>query len=322
MPYRKTKGQPDGTCTVCTSPANILKTEFEVGVEVNCSRCGDFEVDHVIADALPLPLKDEKQRALASYIIRRMQQYGRAVLDREFFASLGDRSLPTPAELCDNLLLWFAGQADGRVGKKVGVGKSWSDLDLVATIGAVDGSDVSWAAHALRGLVHIPVRNSDGSPDLSFGAEIMSAGWSRVAELKRAHIASRYAFFARQFRNPDLDTMYERCLRDAVAQTGYNLLTVTQKAGHIDAIIEDEIRRCRFLIADLSDDNAGAYWEAGFAEGLGKPVIYLCRDGVRTHFDTNHRQTVRWDLAKLGETAARLKAVIRNTLLGDAKQDD
>jgi hypothetical protein len=65
----------------------------------------------------------------------------------------------------------------------------------------------------------------------------------------------------------------------------------------------------------------------GFAEGLGKPVIYVCRakEGdveKRTHFDANHRHTVRWDLSALDETAKKLKAVIRNTLLGDAKQDD
>lgn len=87
-------------------------------------------------------------------------------------------------------------------------------------------------------------------------------------------------------------------------------------------IIENEIRRCRFLIADLSDDNAGAYWEAGLAEGLGKDVIYICREGRKTHFDTDHRHTVRWDLTNLDETARQLKAVIRNTLLGDAKQED
>jgi nucleoside 2-deoxyribosyltransferase len=95
----------------------------------------------------------------------------------------------------------------------------------------------------------------------------------------------------------------------------------------VDAVIENEIRRCRFLIADLSDDNAGVYWEAGLAEGLGKPVFYICRakDGAvekKTHFDTNHRHTVRWALSTLDETAKRLKAVIRNTLLGDAKQED
>jgi len=78
----------------------------------------------------------------------------------------------------------------------------------------------------------------------------------------------------------------------------------------------------------LSDENAGAYWEAGFAEGLGKPVIYVCRAKVadvefKTHFDTDHRQTVRWGAPySLAETAQHLKAVIRNTLPGDAKQDD
>ena len=155
---------------------------------------------------------------------------------------------------------------------------------------------------------------------------ITASGWARIEELKRAHLSSRYAFFARKFKNDELDTLYKDCLRRAVAETGYDLLPVTQRAGHINWIIEDEIRRCRFLIADLSDDNAGAYWEAGFAEGLGKDVIYICRekekDGKtdkKTHFDTDHRQTVRWDLGNLGQTATRLKAVIRNTLLGDAK---
>ena len=112
------------------------------------------------------------------------------------------------------------------------------------------------------------------------------------------------------------------CLKPAVEQTGYELRTVTRKAGHIDAMIEDEIRRCRFLVADLSDQNAGGLFEAGFAEGLGKPVIYICQDDVPTHFDTNHRHTVRWNVLKLAETEKLLKAVIRNTLLGDARQDD
>jgi nucleoside 2-deoxyribosyltransferase len=64
-----------------------------------------------------------------------------------------------------------------------------------------------------------------------------------------------------------------------------------------------EIRMCRFLIADLTCGNQGAYWEAGYAEGLGKPVIYTCNksyfDKEGTHFDTNHHQTVLWDPARL-----------------------
>ena len=161
-----------------------------------------------------------------------------------------------------------------------------------------------------------------------YEGQFTASGWIYYEELRRAHVASNYAFFARQFANPDLDKAVKQCLRDAVEQTGFELRTVTQKAGLIDAIIEDEIRRCRFLIADLSDDNPGAYWETGFAEGLGKPVIYICREKdkvgaeKKTHFDTNHRHTVRWDPNSFAKTEAELKAVIRNTLLGDAMQED
>jgi nucleoside 2-deoxyribosyltransferase len=60
-----------------------------------------------------------------------------------------------------------------------------------------------------------------------------------------------------------------------------------------------EIRACRFLIADLTHANNGAYWEAGFAEGLGKPVTYTCKKSEfakASHFDTNHHLTVLWEI--------------------------
>jgi nucleoside 2-deoxyribosyltransferase len=61
-------------------------------------------------------------------------------------------------------------------------------------------------------------------------------------------------------------------------------------AGVIDNIMRAQIRDAAFILADLTDANPGAYWEAGFAEGLGKPVIYLCEsakfEDARTHFDT------------------------------------
>jgi hypothetical protein len=195
----------------------------------------------------------------------------------------------------------------------------------LGTIGAVEASDVQCTAAFLRtqGLLAGEVSDVD-----SQRVRLTPQGWRRVDELKRAHISSRYAFFARQFYNPDLDRLFEACLRQAVLETGYELRTVTQRAGLIDAVIEDEIRRCRFVVADLSNKNDGAYWEAGFAEGLGKPVIYICRSvdeqgaQITTHFDANHRHTVKWDLAASEDFATRLKAVIRNTLLGDANQSD
>ena len=79
-----------------------------------------------------------------------------------------------------------------------------------------------------------------------------------------------------------------------------------------------EIRDSAFVIADLTHDNAGAYWEAGFAEGLGKPVLYICEqrkfEEFKTHFDTNHSTTIPWDDAEPERFRRDLQATLRRTL--------
>ena len=54
---------------------------------------------------------------------------------------------------------------------------------------------------------------------------------------------------------------------------------------------------------------SGAYWEAGFGEGLGLPVIYTCEISKwaesKTHFDTNHLVTIIWDPGDLQKAQIR-----------------
>jgi hypothetical protein len=53
------------------------------------------------------------------------------------------------------------------------------------------------------------------------------------------------------------------------------------------------------------------------AEGLGKPVIYLCKRSVfddqkrRPHFDTNHHLTIPWEPETAVEDMVSLKATVR-----------
>jgi hypothetical protein len=200
---------------------------------------------------------DEKQRALASYLIRRMQGTKRAILGNEFFSSLSQRTLPTASEMSDNLLLTIAERVEGRPGKPISLPDS--DPPLAASIGAVDATDVFWA---VRNLEEQNLIKGTWGTHFSNGW-LTALGWNRIEQLQRAHVASRYAFFARQFANADLDTLYENCLRQAVADTGFALLTVTQKAGHIDALIEDEIRVA---------DSLSRTCQMAMPEPIGRPV--------------------------------------------------
>ena len=70
-------------------------------------------------------------------------------------------------------------------------------------------------------------------------------------------------------------------------------------------VMLEHIHNCKFLIADLTTQNLGVYYEAGYAKALGKTVIFTCRDTdfKNRHFDIQQIQTISWhdesDLSRL-----------------------
>ncbi len=94
------------------------------------------------------------------------------------------------------------------------------------------------------------------------------------------------------------------------------------EAGLIDNIMREAIEDAAFVLVELSHGNRGAYWEAGFAEGLRKPVIYLCEQAIwddkdhpnRPHFDVNHRTTIMWNENEPEKFIEALVATIKNSL--------
>ncbi|HEX2242103.1 MAG TPA: hypothetical protein VHK27_02360 [Gammaproteobacteria bacterium] len=142
-------------------------------------------------------------------------------------------------------------------------------------------------------------------------ARLSIAGWTHYEELERGTADSRTAFMAMKFGDQELDHIFQTVLVPAVKQTGFDLhrLDSSPRAGLIDDRLRAEILRSRFLMADLRHENLGTYWEADYAEGRDKPVIYTCRRNVfekaSTHFDTNHHLTVMWDPADKEKKSGR-----------------
>jgi nucleoside 2-deoxyribosyltransferase len=57
-----------------------------------------------------------------------------------------------------------------------------------------------------------------------------------------------------------------------------------------------EIRRSGLIVADFTGNRGGVYFEAGFAMGLGLPVIWTVRqdDIDAVHFDTRQYNHITW----------------------------
>jgi hypothetical protein len=158
--------------------------------------------------------------------------------------------------------------------------------------------------------------------------QLTPKGWEQYGDLSQKRVEGRNAFMAMQFGDTDLDWMVEHCFKPAASRAGFTLkkLTDEQPAGLIDNQIRAALLSARFVVADLSHANLGAYWEAGYAEGLGRPVIYTCESSIwaqkKTHFDTSHMLTVIWEKAKANEAERMLTSTIRATLRSEAKQTD
>jgi hypothetical protein len=178
----------------------------------------------------------------------------------------------------------------------------------------------------LAGLLDYSLAGGDAFT--SFNLQLTMVGWEKYAQLKQVRSNSRTAFMAMKFDDPQLDGVVDACFRPAVRRAGFELkkLTDEQPAGLIDDQIRASILSGRFVIADLTHGSHGAYWEAGFAEGLRLPVIYTCELSAwqerKTHFDTNHMLTIVWDPADLSKAGNAMTAAIRATLRAEAIQQD
>ncbi len=113
--------------------------------------------------------------------------------------------------------------------------------------------------------------------------------FERYAELKNAGPMSSQAFVAMAFA-PLYADAWHSIIKPGIVAAGYRPFRVDQKehADKVDDLIMAEIRRSKFLVADFSGQRGGVYFEAGFAHGLGRPVIWMCRDEEKDklHFDT------------------------------------
>jgi hypothetical protein len=320
-------------CPVCGTAAKV--EAFGPDTKVECERCGKFALANSLGMDLPQWLGGQPVRAaLMSHAIRRAQPSPGdnrvlAISPKTVESYWHDRTLPTPGEQADDLILWLGDNQENAttpiVGKEVAL-DAWLGMALPKVAGGATG--LRWLAGAMEPDTNKPKNFLHAFVSGTARLQLTLDGWARCQGLKLKRIDSRTAFMAMKFGDPELNAMVDRCFRPAVKRTGFELrmLTDRQRAGLIDDQIRSALLTARFVVADLTHGSSGAYWEAGFADGRNLPVIYTCRraewDKARTHFDTNHMTTVIWDPTNPKSSEDEMVGIIRATLRDEAVQFD
>lgn len=284
-------------CSICKLQSEHVSAKSLGGtLEVICPRCGKYQVTFTakaVADARDADFKLSAWLRSRSAIPK---------LDSNNLEEI-PKNLPT-YRVAEKQLLFMRAleEATAYAGKKVQIVQ---DFDFpLAWCSSVD--ELNYVIRALVGRDLIALDEFTDPKDLfSIELTITPRGWDYLDSADKSTKIRDQVFVAMAFA-PELRSAWDNGIKLALSKSGYRPYRVDaeEHLDRIDAKIVTEIRNSRFLVADVTLQRPGVYFEAGFAIGLGLPVVWCVRkdDLKNVHFDTRQYNHVVWETeTELGE---------------------
>lgn len=252
--------------------------------QYSCKVCGEVSITE---EAAYMPNLSDRAHLLSGYFRWAKERGSKPVLvTTKNVDELLDASPQNILEKVDKFLEYL--------GLKSDFYGQWVDIDWETDYPLAYAKNVQEFAHLLsymndRDYLQQPSDNQ---------CILRVPGWQRLEELRMQPPDTRRCFVAMWFAD-ELDSAYKNGIESAISDAGYQPVRVDQveHVNKIDDFIIAEIRRCKFLVADFTGQRGGVYYEAGFAHGLGRPVIMLCRkDQIeKLHFDIRQYNFILWE---------------------------
>lgn len=157
-------------------------------------------------------------------------------------------------------------------------------------------------------------RNHIGTPEqIVLDICLSPKAWDKIHELQKKPSGKTNQAFVAMWFDKSMDDFWERGFTPAIEDDGrFIAIRIDRKDfnGKICDEIIAEIRKSKFLVADFTGQRGGVYYEAGFAHGLGIPVIFTAKNEEleKLHFDTRQFNHIGYN------TPEELKDLLRNRI--------
>lgn len=330
-------------CIVCSSPVISVTSDID-NYFYNCYRCGVFSLTQYAAILFPDSFNSDDKKSLLSGWLRRNQGYK---IQRNDIKTLLKIHKPSIPERATDLLRYISILYPD-------IGQTFNKKNIFQTIGHLQDQSItqikpeylesgkyfmpmmaeSWSKNQgeLRYLIndYLIGANNYLHTDQYEDTKITPFGWAHLDEIRNKNIYSDIAFIASKY-DESTNAFLDKYVVTAIENAGYNakLMRTHKHTNIIDDEMLSLIRKSKFIIADLTFNSKGAYYEAGFAHGFGLPVIFTCEDGYfknrgkikanSIHFDVNHYPINRW-VDDNGKKAEKFKKDLQNYIIVNFKQ--
>jgi nucleoside 2-deoxyribosyltransferase len=201
------------------------------------------------------------------------------------------RMRPTFSKLADDLLRYIMGRATTR-SEQLSIFDNDNEHDPVRLevetllcLGKNAESEVHFFLQYLeeKGLIKLSAAMG------YYGATLKPAAFIYAEEHEAKYALSSRCFVAMWF-NDKVQLAWQEGIEPAIRRAGYEPFRIDrhEHVNRIDDEILAQIRTSRFLVADFTSEpekpRGGVYFEAGFALGLDKPVIWTAQAAMQKTF--------------------------------------
>lgn len=199
----------------------------------------------------------------------------------------------SPKEKLDNLLLFIHSKQEYE-GAKIKPLRNESKKELPHKLYFKNFDEYNFYINSLKEQKLIAYTQKEYVTPDGEELELTFKGLEYIIKLQEDGSQSKNCFIAMSFNNTKQITDIRSGIKEAVRKCDFNPILIDEVHIDSDVTINDaiisQIKKSKFLIADFSEQKHGVYFEAGYALGQKKPVIYTCHKDYfkNSHFDTNH----------------------------------
>lgn len=277
------------TCPVCKYGRDVEEQRIDRSTSrYSCPVCGVYEMPCFLPEVSGEP---KPNRKLSGWIREQNElgQHAKFTEERTVQDVLADIPDYRPSEKQLKLLKAIERRSDPP-GKEVVLN---ADKDIPLAY-ATDSSELAFHIRALAArelLMSV----------YTWKVTIEPAGWDYLDRYTSDLQEKTQGFVAMSFSD-GMKQIWKNAIKPAIEEAGYTPYRVDEDL-HSDNIIFKimaEIKDSRFVVADLTEQRNGVYFEAGYGLGLGLPVIWTIRkdDVKNVHFDTAQYNQIRWESAE------------------------
>ncbi len=292
-------------CPLCGNNANISHSEGILGENIKCENCGIFIIELEAENYIKTHEKETEFNVCLYYYLNHNKFKKSLLIINENTTESNKYEVISVDEILNLYPKSISEKIDMIL---LNLSILLKNPGACCTLNKVNSKNIFFADNDSEAYFLVDTMNKEFNylkleeidDNIFTNIELTYRGWNRIDEISKNKKKYKKGFIAMWF-DPSMNPI-RKVIKDVFVETGYQISIIDEKE-HNNQIVQEilyEIETSDFIVADLTGNRGGVYYEAGYALGLGKELIlivdnnWLEKNKENPHFDVAQKNQIRY----------------------------